>query len=89
MDWLSFHRIDELHAEWQAIVDRAAPECRIIWRIAGLRVPFVDPIQVQTRGRTASVGELLQSNASVARQLHDRDRVNTYGSLYIADLVAA
>ena len=42
MDWLSGKRFPLLEAEWQAIVRRAAPGARLIWRSGGLRTDFVD-----------------------------------------------
>lgn len=86
MDWLYSHYQDVLAAEWQGIVDRAAPGTRILWRSAGLQVDFVDPIEVRTNGSTHRLGELLNYQTDLAGQLHPIDRVNTYGSFYIADL---
>jgi len=89
MDWLDGNAQDVLEAEWQAIVDRADPEnCRMIWRSAGLKVEFVDPIPVSIDGATRPVGEYLTYNSELADRLHTQDRVNTYGSFYIADFAA-
>lgn len=88
MDWLYSNQPDVLQAEWQAIVDRAAPDARILWRSAGLQVEFVDPIPVTVEGRCAHMGELLTYDEQLASALHATDRVNTYGSFYIADLSA-
>lgn len=86
MDWLYSNYQDVLAAEWQGIVDRAAPNARLIWRSAGLKVDFVDPIQVQVNGSSATMGDLLHYHPELAAELHPIDRVNTYGSFYIADL---
>ncbi|MCA9089901.1 MAG: BtaA family protein [Planctomycetaceae bacterium] len=86
MDWLYSNYKEILADEWQGIVDRAAPETKIIWRSACLEVDFVDPIEVQVDGRTMRMGDLLHYNRELAAQLHPIDRVNTYGSFYIADL---
>lgn len=86
MDWLYSNYREVLAAEWQGIVDRAAPETRIIWRSAGLSVDFVDPIEVTVNGQTKKMSELLHYKTELAAQLHPIDRVNTYGSFYIADL---
>ncbi|MFG0332262.1 MAG: DUF3419 family protein [Maioricimonas sp. JB049] len=88
MDWLWANLRDVLSAEWQAIHDRAAANTRIIWRSAGLDVDFVDPITINGKHGPTSLGELLTYNPELARELHERDRVNTYGSFYIADLTA-
>jgi S-adenosylmethionine-diacylglycerol 3-amino-3-carboxypropyl transferase len=86
MDWLSTQRRPLLQAEWQAIVDRAAPDARILWRSGGLKVDFVDPLMVSLRGQQQRVGELLSYHDELAQELHQKDRVHTYGSFYIADL---
>lgn len=86
MDWLSSHRYDWLKSEWQAIVDRAAPNARLIWRSGGLKVDFVDPIEVSLRKGRYQLGELLTYDQEKAEDLHKTDRVHMYGSFYIADL---
>jgi S-adenosylmethionine-diacylglycerol 3-amino-3-carboxypropyl transferase len=87
MDWLSSLCQPLLQREWQQIVRRAAPGARVIWRSGGLKVDYVDPIEVTTQsGKRARVGELLSYNQKLAQTLHKRDRVQTYGSFYIADL---
>ncbi|HXY34275.1 MAG TPA: BtaA family protein [Planctomycetaceae bacterium] len=86
MDWLYENFPDLLAAEWQAIVDRAAPYARVIWRSAGFAVDFVDPIEVRTNRGTSTVGDLLKYDRELAATLHARDRVHTYGSFYVATL---
>lgn len=89
MDWLWENMQDVLNDEWQAILDRATPQARVLFRSAGLSVDYLDAIPVQAHGKTRRLGELLQYNHALAEQLHARDRVNTYGSFYIADLMPA
>jgi len=88
MDWLSNQDPRLLQAEWQAILDRAGRGARMLWRSAGFRVDYVDPVEVQYRGRPARVGDVLRYDEPTARAAHARDRVHTYGSFYIADLAA-
>ena len=88
MDWLSDRFFPLLESEWQAIVDRAAPDARLIWRSGGLRTDFIDQIQVCRNGQLQPVSPLLNYNVELANQLHEIDRVHTYGSFYIADLSA-
>jgi S-adenosylmethionine-diacylglycerol 3-amino-3-carboxypropyl transferase len=88
MDWMSGQYFDLLEAEWQAIVDQAAPHARVIWRSGGLRTEFVDRARVRVNSHSRSVGELLTYHTDLARRLHRQDRVHTYGSFYIADLAA-
>jgi S-adenosylmethionine-diacylglycerol 3-amino-3-carboxypropyl transferase len=89
MDWLSHFRLPALEREWQAIVDRAAPRTRLIWRSGGLEVDYVDPLEVRVGRAGVRVGDLLTYHQALADHLHARDRVGTYGSFYIADLNVA
>jgi S-adenosylmethionine-diacylglycerol 3-amino-3-carboxypropyl transferase len=89
MDWLSSTEGPGLSREWQAIVDRAAPRARLIWRSGGLRADFVDQVEVQLAGRKMRVGEILNYDRPLAATLHPLDRVHTYGSFWIANLACA
>jgi S-adenosylmethionine-diacylglycerol 3-amino-3-carboxypropyl transferase len=86
MDWLAEVKPDILRQEWNAMVNRARPDTRFIWRSAGLKVEFVDPITVEVNNQKYKMGDLLKYNQELANKLHPTDRVHTYGSFYIADL---
>ncbi len=86
MDWMYHNLKDVLCDEWQAIVNKAAPGAKVIWRSASLDVEFVDPIEVNVNGEKKTMGDILHYNRELADQLHAIDRVNTYGSFYIADI---
>jgi S-adenosylmethionine-diacylglycerol 3-amino-3-carboxypropyl transferase len=86
MDWLSDHYFPLLESEWQAILSRAAPQTRILWRSGGLRTEFIDDVHVTHRGQKIRLPELLKYHTDLAKKLHQLDRVHTYGSFYIADL---
>ena len=88
MDWLSDKFFPLLEAEWQAILDRAAGNTRIIWRSGGLKTDFINDVQVQKNGQMHMLPELLAYDEALADELHEKDRVHTYGSFYIADLAA-
>ena len=88
MDWLSDRFFPLLESEWQAIVNRAAKNTRIIWRSGGMRTDFIRQVQVNHGGKMQSVDELLRYQEELADELHPKDRVHTYGSFFIADLVA-
>lgn len=88
MDWLSDHFFPYLEAEWQAIVDKATPDARILWRSGGLRTDFIDQVRVQSDGKSTKVNDMLTYNTELAKELHEKDRVHTYASFYIADLSA-
>jgi S-adenosylmethionine-diacylglycerol 3-amino-3-carboxypropyl transferase len=86
MDWLYAHHRKELTREWEAVLNRAAPGCRVIWRSAGCRSDWLDNLRVFTNSGSCSVGERLEYDRPLAERLHARDRVNTYGSFWIADV---
>lgn len=86
MDWLADHSLPLLEREWQAIVERAAPGARAIWRSGGLRTDYLDAIQVRRAGSVWQLNELLTHHDQLARELHAQDRVHTYGSFYVADI---
>ncbi|MCA9270537.1 MAG: DUF3419 family protein, partial [Planctomycetales bacterium] len=88
MDWLCDKHFPVLEAEWQAIVRRAAPTARVIWRSGGVHTDFVDRVEVDVDGKLCRVGELLTYHRNLAEELHEKDRVHTYGSFHIADLAA-
>ncbi len=88
MDWMSDHFFPLLESEWQAILNRAAPQSRVIWRSGGLCTDWVNDVTVMLDGKMRTVGELLTYNPELAAELHAKDRVHTYGSFYIADIAA-
>ncbi len=87
MDWLAREAPALLAAEWQAIFDRARPGAKLLWRSGGAQVDFVDPVQIRHRDCTRRVGDLLCYDHDTAFNCQQRDRVRTYGSFYIAELL--
>ncbi|MFO0927432.1 MAG: BtaA family protein [Gemmataceae bacterium] len=88
MDWMSSVHPQALVDEWNAILAAAAPGARVIFRSAGLRVNFLDHLQVTHGGRERELRDLLRYHPDLAAELHKKDRVHTYGSFHIADLPA-
>jgi S-adenosylmethionine-diacylglycerol 3-amino-3-carboxypropyl transferase len=86
MDWMSFNNPEGLVDEWNALLEKARPGARVIYRSAGLKVSYLDHLRVRYRGAERELGRLLRQNPRLVAQLHARDRVHTYGSFYIADL---
>ncbi len=88
MDWLSSHHFALLESEWDAILQRATPGARVLWRSGGLKTEFVERVTVHRNGQKCPLNELLKYDVATAARLHELDRVHTYGSFYIADLAA-
>lgn len=86
MDWLCSTRLDALRAEWQAIVDVAAPHARVIWRSGGPHTDFLSSVPVARHNTRHQLGDLLTCFPDVTAPLHARDRVRTYGSFHLAHL---
>jgi S-adenosylmethionine-diacylglycerol 3-amino-3-carboxypropyl transferase len=90
MDWLSTPaRLPLLRGEWEAIAARAAPRTRMIWRGGGLDTDFIDNLDINLGGRPRRLGDLLRFDHDLAAELHERDRVHTYGCFRIADWLGA
>lgn len=86
MDWLCGARFEALRAEWQAIVDAAAPAARVIWRSGGPHTDFLSAVPVNKAEVRHRLGDLLTCFPDVTAPLHARDRVRTYGSFHLAQL---
>ncbi len=86
MDWMDFNNPEGLVDEWNAILEKARPGARAIYRSAGLKVSYLDHLRVRHRGQETELGGLLRQHPDLTAELHARDRVHTYGSFYIADL---
>ena len=84
MDWLSDKFFPLLESEWQAIVEKAAPNAKIIWRSGGLRTEFIEEVKVSHEGKIKPLSELLEYNTELSDRLHQLDRVHTYASFYIS-----
>ena len=87
MDWLADDDSSTLEAEWQHLVRRATPGARVLWRSGGSRTDFVDALHVEVGGRKRRVSSLLKYDHALAARLHAVDRVHTYGSFHIAEMV--
>jgi S-adenosylmethionine-diacylglycerol 3-amino-3-carboxypropyl transferase len=88
MDWMSHVNPQALVEEWNAILASAAPGARAIFRSAGLKVDYLDHLRVHHRGQVRELGTLLRYHPEKSASLHARDRVHTYGSFHIADILS-
>jgi len=86
LDWLSTWATGALAAEWDAIVQRARPGARVIFRSACPDAAHVLGVTVSHRGRPVPLHALLRCHDARAAELHALDRTATYGSFHIADL---
>lgn len=76
-DWLAWHRPEALAQEWRLILANATAGTRVLMRSAGLVLDFL-PAWVQQR---------LRFFPDLTRLLHGQDRVGTYGSVHLAELL--
>ena len=84
MDWMSSYHPEALREEWQAILDRAGADARLIFRSAHQRPAYLD--QVRVRGR--ALRDALRFHDGLAIALQAQDRVQTYAGFHIADVPA-
>jgi len=76
-DWLAWHQPQALAAEWRAIFAHSRPGTKILMRSAGFDLNFV-PAAVKAR---------LKFFPELTEPLHQQDRVGTYGSLHLAEVL--
>lgn len=86
MDWMSSYDPAALVAEWAAILTRATPDARILFRSAHARPAYLDRIALGAQRRP--LRDLLQFRDSLASELARADRVHTYAGFHIADVAA-
>lgn len=75
-DWLAKHDPVALREEWELILQNSVPGAKIIMRSAGLNVGFI-PEDIRQR---------LQFHPALTAELHEQDRVGTYGSTHLAEV---
>ena len=76
-DWLAWNAPEALRQEWELILKNAAPGAKILMRTAGLDVSFV-PREIR---------DLLHFQPELTEPLHYQDRVGTYGSQHLAEVL--
>jgi S-adenosylmethionine-diacylglycerol 3-amino-3-carboxypropyl transferase len=82
MDWMSSYDHQALLDEWRAILDRASPGARVLFRSAHTRPRYLERIELGGRRLRA----LLDFKDALATDLARADRVHTYAGLHIADV---
>lgn len=76
-DWLAWHAPTDLNEEWNLILQNSRPGTRILMRSAGFRLNFIP----------RSITRLLRFRPDLTEHLHAEDRVGTYGSLHLAEVI--
>ncbi len=84
MDSMSSYHPNALIEEWNLLLERAAPNARILFRSAHARPDFLDWIQVGASRE--SLQDILQFHEELAERLQREDRVHTYAGFMIADV---
>ena len=88
MDWMSSVYPNALAEEWRAILDRAAPRARVIFRSAHADPAYLKALRVKLDDSEQSLTGMLRFYPDLARDLTLRDRVHTYAGFHIADIAA-
>ena len=86
MDWMSTYYPEALAEEWSAILARATPDARVIFRSAHSAPAYLDLIEIGVQRER--LRQRLVFHEDLARDLQRHDRVHTYAGFHIADLVA-
>jgi len=88
MDWMSSAYPQALADEWRAILDRAAPRARVIFRSAHADPSYLRTLRVRLDDGDRPLTGMLRFYPDLARDLTLRDRVHTYAGFHIADIAA-
>ncbi len=80
MDWMGEA---DLAVEWAAIMARARPGARVIFRSAHVEPWYLERLRVPFRGERTALRDLFQFLPELARRLSIQDRVHTYGGFHI------
>lgn len=88
MDWMSWYHPEALAEEWTALLRRAAPGARVLFRSASEDPAFLEriPVAHPHGGPPLRIGEALRFDRPLAERLHREDRVHTYASFHVADV---
>lgn len=86
MDWMSSYDPAGLSEEWAYIVQRAAPNARVILRSAHAKPRFLRDLPITVNGQIRPLASFLRLHEEWARELTKQDRVHTYAGFHIADL---
>lgn len=81
MDWMSVYHPQALVEEWQAIIERATPDARLIFRSAHAEPGYLETLRIPGIG---SLHERFHFERELAAQLQTHDRVHTYAGFHIA-----
>jgi len=84
---MSSYYPEALAEEWTAILRRAAPDARVIFRSAHEAPRYLDLIEIGARRER--LRERLVFHEALARELQRKDRVHTYAGFHVADLAPA
>jgi len=89
MDWMSSYYPEALAEEWDAILERATPDARVLFRSAHAEPTYLDDVRVHYRGHGRRLMEVVRFHREWARELTRQDRVHTYAGFHIAELPGA
>lgn len=85
MDWMSVYHPQALVEEWQAILARATPDARLIFRSAHPDADYLG--QIELPGDHGRLLDRLGFERELAARLHVNDRVHTYAGFHIAQVL--
>ncbi len=76
-DWLAWHNPEALKDEWAEILKNSSKGSRILLRSAGTDLAFLGDVDTG----------MLKFHEDLTSLLHRRDRVGTYGSFHMAEVL--
>ena len=86
MDWMGAYHPQALLEEWTALLVRAAPGARVIFRSAHAQPAYLDWVTIEVAGAQRRLRDAMVFQDGLAGELSQLDRVHTYAGFHIADL---
>ncbi len=86
MDWMSVYHPQALAEEWEAILQRATPDARLIFRSAHPEPDYLHSIRLPSKG--VHLPQLIGYEQDLAARLQKHDRVHTYAGFHIAHMLS-
>ncbi len=86
MDWMSSYDPKALVDEWNAIIERAAGNARLILRSAHAEPAYLQAVQVGHGSERRRLRDAVRFYPELAQELQRQDRVHTYAGFHIADV---
>lgn len=87
MDWMGTTYPDHLAEEWHWLLKQSQPGARVLFRSGAREPDFLNLPVTGPRDQSKPLQNWMTFNKPLAERLHRQDRVHTYSSFFIGDMI--